>query len=151
MKSVAGLAVILLWTAVSTAAEPAPEEDYAAIAGIWVRNDQDAKGSPLRVEQELTRQLSKVTVYDRLGRRVHQHQAKYRLQRMSDARLFIYYDLEVVEGPNKGRKSPAPQSFVYRIKDDRFIQVEGILNSDQQSPRLLIWWKNKPAASPREG
>lgn len=151
MKSVTALAATLLWTTMLTAAEPAPEEDYEAIAGIWVRNDQDAKGSPLRVEQELTRNLSKVTVYDRLGRRVHQHQAKYRLQRMSDANLFVYYDLEVLEGPNKGRKSPAPQSFVYRIKNDRFIQVEGILNSDKQSPRLMIWWKNQRAASPREG
>ncbi|MEQ8634062.1 hypothetical protein [Gimesia maris] len=150
MKSVAGLAVLLVWAAVCTAAEPAPEEDYELISGIWVRNDHDAKGSPLRVEQELTRDFSKVTVYDRLGRRIHHHQAKYRLQRMDDASLFIYYDLEVLEGPNKGRKSPAPQSFIYRVKDDRFIQVEGILNGDKLSPKLMIWWKNKLVNPPRE-
>ena len=151
MKPVTVMAALLLWSVVSAAAEPAPEEDYEAVAGIWVRNDQDAKGSPLRIEQELTRDLSKVTVYDGLGRRVHQHQAKYRLQRMSDANLFVYYDLEVLEGPNKGKKSPAPQSFIYRIKADRFIQVEGVLEGDKLSPRLMIWWKNKPVASPREG
>lgn len=142
--------VILIFGTSADSAEPAPEEDYQILQGKWIRSDQDAKGSPIRVEQEISKTISKLSLYDRNGKLLHSHRAKFRLQRMSDILLFTYFDLEVLEGPNKGRKQKTPVTFVYRVKDNRFIQVEGILNGDKTPPRLLIWWKGKIPALPQE-
>lgn len=150
MKQVLLTVVLLFWGATVFSAEPAPEEDYQILAGKWVRNDQDSKGAPLRVEQEISHKISKLRVYDKNGKLVHAHQAKFRLQRMSDANLFTYFDLEVLEGPNKGKRQKAPRSFVYRVKQNQFIQVEGILNDDKTPLRLLVWWKSKPPVEPQD-
>ncbi|MFH1302905.1 MAG: hypothetical protein ABIK07_17725 [Planctomycetota bacterium] len=150
MKRVVLCVAILFWGTPLFSAEPAPEEDYQLLEGKWVRNDQDAKGAPLRVEHEISQKISKLSVYDKSGKLVHVHQAKFRLQRMSDANLFTYYDLEVLNGPNKGRQQKTPQSFVYRVKDGQFIQVEGILNNDKMPLKLLVWWKANPPVSAQD-
>jgi hypothetical protein len=144
MKYFILLSASLILCSTTHSAEPAPEEDYQILQGKWVRNDQDSKGSPLRVEQVFSKTISKVSIYDRNGKLLHSHQAKFRLQRMFDVCLFTYFDLEVLEGPNKGRQQKKPVTFVYRVRDSRFIQVEGILKADKTPTRLLIWWKGKP-------
>ncbi|MDF1745560.1 MAG: hypothetical protein P1V19_17810 [Gimesia sp.] len=144
MKQLMLLIAILIPGTPLLSAEPAPEEDYQILQGKWTRSDQDSKGSPLRVEQEISNKISKVSMYDRNGKLLHSHQAKFRLQRMREVSLFTYFDLEVLEGPNKGRKQKTPVTFVYRIKDNRFIQVEGILKGDKIPTRLITWWKVKP-------
>jgi len=148
MKQLILLSAILIFGTIVYSAEPAPEEDYQILEGKWVRNDQDSKGSPLRVEQEISNKISTVSVYDRNGALVHSHQAKFRLQRTSDVSLFTYFDLKVLEGPNKGRQQKTPITFVYRVKDNKFIQVEGIMKGDKTPLRLLTWWKGKPSGSP---
>lgn len=150
MKLACMLFVLLSLISSTFAAEPAPEEDYQILTGKWSRNDQTGNGSPLRVEQEVIGKRSIVRVFDLNGKLVHEHQAKFQLQRLPEINVFTYYDLEVTAGPNKGKRQPQPRSFVYRIKDNQFIQVEGILKDDKTPPRFLIWWKNKPAATSEE-
>lgn len=149
MKQLIPLSLILLLGTTVCSAEPAPEEDYQNLEGKWVRNDQDSKGAPLRIEQEISKKTSKLNVYDRNGTLLHSHQAKIRLQRLSDLSLFTYFDLEVLAGPNKGRQQKTPVTFVYRLKGNQFIQVEGILKGDKSRPKILTWWKNKsPVPTP---
>lgn len=146
MKRIILLSAILLLGTTAFSAEPAPEEDYRILEGKWTRNDKNGKGAPLRIEQELSENVSKFRVYDASGRVIHAHQAQFRLQRMSDANLFTYFDLEVLVGPNKGKVQKAPRSFIYRVKDNQFIQVEGILKDDKTPLRMTVWWKVKPPA-----
>lgn len=150
MKHTILLAAILLLSTNVFSAEPAPEEDYQAVEGKWTRNDKDGNGAPLRIEQELSEKVSKFRVYDASGRVIHAHQAKFRLQRMSDANLFTYYDLEVLAGPNKGKLQKAPRSFIYRVKENQFIQVEGVLKDDKTPLMMTVWWKVKPPATKSE-
>lgn len=126
------------------AAEPAPEEDYRSVAGKWTRNDTAGTGAPLQVEQEIIGKKSIVRVFDLNGKLVHEHQAQFRLQRMEEVNVFIYFDLEVTAGPNKGKRQPQPRSFAYRIRNNQFIQIEGLLKNDPSQPRFLIWWKKTP-------
>ncbi|WP_339734503.1 hypothetical protein [uncultured Gimesia sp.] len=144
MKQIVLLAAILFCWTTAFSAEPAPEEDYQILEGKWVRNDKARNGAPLRVEQEFSGKVTKLHLYDSNGTLIHAHQAKYRLQRMSDANLFTYYDLEVLTGPNKGKIQKAPRSFIYRVKGNQFIQVEGILNDDKTPLLMTVWWKVKP-------
>lgn len=149
MRLIHTLPVLLLIVAPALAAEPAPEADYQELTGKWTRNDQAGNGSPLQVEQEIVGKRSIVRVFDLDGKLVHSHQAKFTLKRMSEINVFTYYDLEVTAGPNKGKRQPQPRSFVYRIRKNQFIQIEGILKDDPTPPRLLIWWKkNLPQSQP---
>ncbi|QDT45627.1 hypothetical protein Pan241w_57530 [Gimesia alba] len=146
MKHIILLIAILFLATTVYSAEPAPEEDYQVLEGKWVRNDKAGNGAPLRIEQEFSQKVSKLRVYDSNGTLIHAHQAKFRLQRMSDANLFTYYDLEVLVGPNKGKLQKAPRAFIYRVKGNQFIQVEGILNNDRTPLLMTVWWKMKPPA-----
>ncbi len=129
-------------------AESAPDEDYQKLEGKWVRNYQDGKGAPLRIEQEISNKISKVKIYDRNGKRIYSHQAKFRLQRLDDLNIFTYYDLEILEGPKKGAQQKAPQPCVYRLRGDKFVLVEGIMNGDQRPTLFVVWWKvNKSGLS----
>ncbi|MFK7777572.1 MAG: hypothetical protein QM501_05565 [Gimesia sp.] len=150
MKQLILLTAIIISGTTVYSAEPAPEEDYQILQGKWIRSDQNSKGSPLRIEQKFTNKISTVSIYDRNGKLLHSHQAKFRLQRTPDTSLFTFFDLEVLAGPNKGRKQKTPLTYVYRVKDNRFIQVEGILNGDKSPPRLLIWWKVQAPNLPQD-
>lgn len=144
MKHIVLLIAILLIATTVYSREPAPEEDYQVLEGKWVRNEQAGNGAPLRIEQELSQKVSKLRVFDSNGTLIHAHQAKFGLQRMSDANLFTYYDLEVLVGPNKGKIQKAPRSFIYRVKQNQFIQVEGVLHEDKTPLRMTVWWKVIP-------
>ncbi|QDT94901.1 hypothetical protein [Gimesia aquarii] len=150
MKQLLLIIIILTSGSKVYSAEPAPEEDYQKLEGIWSRNDQDSKGGPLRVEQELKQKISTLRVYDRNGKLIHSHQAKFQLQRMTDVNVFTYYDLQVLEGPNKGKQLKTPQSFVYRVRDAQFIQAEGLLRNDKRPLKTLIWWKKKLPEPPQD-
>ncbi len=150
MKPSIVILVILISGTTIFSAEPAPEEDYQSLEGTWTRNDQDSKGSPIRVEQEIKQKISTLRIYDRNGQLVHSHQAKFQLQRMSDVNVFTFYDLKVLEGPNKGKQQKAPQSFVYRVKNTQFVQAEGLLRNDKKPLRTLIWWKVKSPVPPSD-
>lgn len=144
MKLLRILPLILMLASPLLGAEPAPVDDYQAVAGKWVRNDQAGNGSPLQVEQEIIGKKSIVRVFDLNGKLIHEHQAQFRLQRMEEVNVFVYFDLEVTAGPNKGKRQPQPRSFAYRIRKNQFIQVEGLLREDPSPARMLIWLKKTP-------
>lgn len=146
MRLTRSLLMVLCLLSITTvnAADPAPESDYQLVEGKWTRNDKDGRGAPLRIEQELTDKVSRFRVYDASGKVIHAHEAKFRLQRMSDAKLFTYFDLEVLTGPNKGKIQKAPRSFIYTVRNDQFIQVDGLLLDDKTPLNMTVWWKVKP-------
>ncbi|MFH1300551.1 MAG: hypothetical protein ABIK07_05785 [Planctomycetota bacterium] len=150
MKQVILFVVVLVWGTTAFSAEPAPEEDYSLVEGKWMRNTQDGKGAPVRIEQELDQKISKVNVYDRNGKLVHAQQAKYRLQRVDDLKLLIYYELEVLEGAKKGFKSQTVQPCVYRLRGDQLIVVEGMVKGDDFPSQIIVWWKVKKPEAPPE-
>ncbi|WP_298864353.1 hypothetical protein [uncultured Gimesia sp.] len=144
MKQLMVFLVILITGSSLSSAEPAPEEDYQLLQGKWFRNATDGKGAPIRIEQEISQKISKVKIYNRDGKLVHSQQAKFRLQRVDELSLFIYYDIEVLEGPKKGAKSRVSQPCVYRLRGDQLVVVEGIVNGDKFPSLILSWWKIKP-------
>ena len=128
MKQLIVLLMVLVSVSTVFSAEPAPEEDYRLVEGKWFRNAKDGNGAPLRIVQELSQKVAKVKIYNRDGKLIHSQQAKFKLQRVEDMSLFIYYDVEVLEGPKKGAKSKGPQPCVYRLRGDQLVVVEGIVS-----------------------
>jgi len=142
---------LMILVSVSTvfSAEPAPEEDYQLLEGKWFRNGKDGSGSPIRIEQEISQRVAKVKIYDRNGKMIHSQQAKFKLQRVEEMNLFVYYEVEVLEGPKKDAKSKRPQPCLYRLRGDQLVVAEGMLNGDKFPSLILVWWKMKqPVSNP---
>ncbi|QDT21608.1 hypothetical protein [Gimesia chilikensis] len=138
------LFVFLILTAPLCAADPAPQEDYDALQGKWIRQTQDAKAGPVTIEQEVFPKHIVVKLTDRNGELIYQHNVKYRLQRLEDVRLLVFYDLEVLVGQRKGFKQKTQQPCIYRLKGDRLFVAEGLVQEDNFPPLILVWWKIKP-------
>ena len=139
------IVLVLLTGATATAAEPAPEEDYQILEGKWVRSFHDVNLGPLRVENEMKSNLSIINIYDRNQNVTYSHRVKYRLQRVDDIKLLIYYDLEVLKGPKKGLKQNTLQPCIYRLRGDQLVVAEGMIEGDNFPSLIIVWWKVNPA------
>ncbi|WP_417377969.1 hypothetical protein [Gimesia sp.] len=145
LQNLMTVGLLLLAGASAVAAEPAPEEDYQALEGKWMRSIHDSKLGPLRVENEMKSNISNIRIYDRSGNITYFHRVKYRLQRVEDMKLLVYYDLEVLEGPKKGLKQNTLQPCIYRLRGDQLVVAEGMIEGDKFPSLILVWWKVKPA------
>lgn len=145
LQNIMMVVFLLLSGASAVAAEPAPKEDYQALEGKWIRSFQDSSLGPLRVENEMKANLSTIKIYDRSGNLTYSHRVKYRLQRVDDIKLLIYYDLEVLKGPKKGLKQNTLQPCIYRLRGDQLVAVEGMIEGDNFPSLIIVWWKVKPA------
>ena len=147
MKDFIIILIVLSFGSPVLSVEPAPEEDYQVLQGKWFRNSKDGKGAPIRIEQEISEKIAKVKLYNRDGKMLHSQQAKFRLQRGDDLKYFVYYDVEVLEGAKKGAKSKRPQPCVYRLRGDKLVVVEGIVDGDNFPSLMIVWWKVKDPGS----
>lgn len=138
-------ALLLLAGSSAVAAEPAPEEDYQALEGKWIRSFHDSNLGPLRVENEMKSNISNINIYDRSGNLTYSHRVYYRLQRVEDMKLLVYYDLEVLKGPKKGLKQNNLQPCIYRLRGDQLVVAEGMVEGDNFPSLIIVWWKVKPA------
>lgn len=150
MKHFVLVLIVLVSGSQVFSAEPAPDEDYRVLQGKWFRNSKDSQGAPIRIVQEISEKASKVKIYNRHGKMIHSQQSKFRLQRGDDLGYFVYYDIEVLEGPKKGAKSKGPQPCVYRLRGDQLVVVEGMVKGDTFPSVMIIWWKVKEPDVPPE-
>ena len=122
-------------------------QDYQLVDGKWERSEQRGPLGMLgtvRIVKEIDsqRRRERVTRYDSAGKLVVAHEVDFRLERASGpSRLFTFTNLEQVEGPNKGRKSQTSHSYLYHVSSDRFVEVWGLLVSDEDRPIEVIQWR----------
>lgn len=138
------LLIFMILSSPLPAAEPAPQEDYDMLQGKWTRHQKDPKAGPVVIKQEVFPEHILVKVIDRNEKVIYEHNVKYRLQRLEDVRLLIFYELEVLTGHRKGFKQKKPQPCIYRLKGDRLYVTEGMVEGDTFPPQILVWWKVKP-------
>jgi hypothetical protein len=55
--------------------------------------------------------------------------------------VFTYFNMEVTEGDGKGTKSNDPVSYVYRVDEDNFFEVMGLLPGQEQQAVTVFRWK----------
>jgi hypothetical protein len=86
---------------------------------------------------------SLVTTYDDVGNIVEAHTAEYKLEKRGPVRVFSFFNLTMIAGVNKGHTQPGTSSFIYRVDDNNFVEVWGLLEGDTGPPRMLIWRRLK--------
>ncbi len=132
----------LVWSfgcflSVATYAEE-PLEAAKAVQGKWVRHQDTANGR-VKIVKEHNGQRTIVTAYDDKANVLYSHESEFKVELSGKVRIFTFFNRVITAGPNSGQKIKEPVSFVYRIVENRFIEVHGILDGDANAPNMIIW------------
>jgi hypothetical protein len=119
------------------------QDKVASVEGKWERRYKDEAGNSFHVVKQHQDGQTTLTTYNEKGEVVSQHKSQYKLRKTDEVRVFTYSNIEVTEGPAKGQKSAGPFSYVYRIQDDSFYEVWGVLQGDSSTPTIIVWTRVK--------
>lgn len=131
-----------------SAASPGDElsDHYQAVQGRWIRHQDTANGR-ITIIKEHKAQHSTVTAYDDKRNVIHAHESEFKIEQSGKVRIFTFFNRTITAGPNAGQKSKEPVSFVYRVAENRFIEVYGVLDGDTNVPNMIIWERQGAGAS----
>ncbi len=136
--------------AVSVAANAdEPVELSKAVQGKWVRHQTTANG-PIKIVKEHKAQNTIVTAYDDKGNVIYSHESEFKIEQSGKVRIFTFFNRTITAGPNVGQKIKEPVSFVYRVAENRFIEVHGVLDGDTNAPNMIIWDRIKDEAKGKD-
>jgi hypothetical protein len=129
-----------------SAAGKAPEEDLKQIQGMWTRPLQIDDSASGRVTKEVKGNVETVTYYDNEGNVQNAHTTRIKLQRAGPIRIFAYSDVTYIAGPKKGEKQEGGGAYIYKVVDDTFIEIWGVLGDSDDRIHALRWKHEKPEA-----
>lgn len=127
-------------------------EPIKAVQGKWVRHLTTPNG-PVTIVKEHKGRNTILTAYDDQKNVIYSHESEFKIEQLGKVRVFTFYNRKITAGPNAGQKIKEPDSFIFRVDNKRFIEVNGLLDGDANAPNLLIWErmeevaKDKSAAS----
>src|SRR5262245_28493334 len=114
------------------------------VEGRYERFVRNPAGTTFRViKEELEGGQSIVTTYDDVGNVVVAHTSTYKVEKRGPVLVFSFFNLVVTAGPNKGLTDPATNSYIYRVDDDSFTEVWGMLEGDPNPPQMIVWKRIK--------
>jgi len=127
-----------------------PEEDLARMQGTWERTGTPAAGQAAGQAEAMRRAVKviegnreTVTFYGEGDKVLNAHKVEFKLERYGPVKIFTYYNLEVIGGPNKGQHRPQEQRYIYQIAGDRFCESWGFLPGQEARPPILYVWVKK--------
>ena len=143
------LALVVGVLALALQSRGAAEEKDAElkkVEGRYERFVRNQAGTTFRViKEELEGGQSIVTTYDDVGNVVVAHTSTYKIEKRGPVRVYSFFNLTVTAGPNKGLTDPATNSYIYRVDDDAYTEVWGMLEGDPNPPQFLVWKRIKEA------
>jgi hypothetical protein len=117
--------------------------DSTQLQGIW--EQQPEEGRPAtprqRVVKEVKGEAETVTTYGPDGKVLHAQTARIRVGRSGRVPVYTFYDRRITAGPESGRTDAAPRSFVYRLRNDEFDEVWGLLPGQEQREVVVKRWR----------
>ncbi len=116
--------------------------ELTAIMGKWER-EVKTNGGIVRIVKEHDKDSTTVTVYDPQGTVLTAKVSKFRLETKGKVRIFTFYDNLIIAGPRKGQANKQPKSYIYRVLDDKFFEVQGMLIDEAEDPGVLVWRRVK--------
>jgi hypothetical protein len=142
--TMASLAVLL--AALGTArADEESDKELKRIEGRYERTVTNGAGTEFRVIKDVAGDRSSVATFDDEGNIVEAHESTFRLEKKGPVWVFSYFNRTVTAGPGKGHIDPATRSYIYRVHDDTFTEVWGLLEGDDSPPRMFRWKRTAAA------
>lgn len=127
---------------IENASAPTEDKELAAVQGKWMRTVRTGKGT-YKIVKEHTGHQTKLTITNAYGIVVEAKNSEFRLRTTDSVRVFTFFNNVATIGPNKGRTDKTPQSYVYRVTDDTFFEVRGLLLGDDDRLSAFTWKRVK--------
>lgn len=123
--------------------EAAPQEDLDRIQGRWARTERTGLFGSRRITKEMKGEDETVTYYDSKGNVERAHTAKIKLRRAGPIKVFVFTDYEVVAGPDTGYTADWTRAYVYKVVDDTFVEIWGVLEDSDRELEVLRWTRQE--------
>jgi hypothetical protein len=135
-------AIALLLVSAASAAED-NADDLKRVMGRWERTFTNPAGTQFRVIKDVFENYDTVTTYDDVGNVVTAHRSEFKIEKRGPVRVFSFFNSVVTAGPDKGAQHFETNSYIYRVDDESFIEVWGMLDGDPNPVRVLGWKRVK--------
>jgi hypothetical protein len=83
--------------------------------------------------------METVTFYDSKGEVLRRHRVAIKLARIGKLKTFSFSDMEILHGPDKGKRVNVRGSYIYSLQNDSFYEANNLLEGDAAEPSLTIW------------
>lgn len=154
-KSILGLALIGLAASApaaraqeKNAASDATMKDAEALRGKWERvmtTETSPLGKAKRAVKEFKGDQETVTWYDDKGGVIRSHRVTFKLSEMGNVRVYTFSDMQLLDadGKEKGPKTKASNSTIYRLEGDKLVEAGGFIQGDafRRSTPYFAEWK----------
>ncbi|MCS7469202.1 hypothetical protein NZK35_21325 [Stieleria sp. ICT_E10.1] len=112
--------------------------DLAEVQGTWVRTVKTDAGTYTMTKEHRGNETT-LTITSSDDRVVESKTSEFRLETTGKVRIFTFFNNRFTAGANRGRTANAPQSYIYRVTDDTFVEVRGMLIADDSKPAVVTW------------
>lgn len=103
-------------------------DDLEMLQGNWERDMRPEEKVPYtRTLKQISGNREFVTYYKEDGSVYHAHEVEFRLERHGQVKVFTFFNMEVTEGKDKGKRTPEERSYIYRVTPKEFCEVWGFL------------------------
>ena len=113
-------------------------EDLAEVQGTWVRSVKTDAGTYTITKQHRGNETT-LTITGADDRVVESKTSEFRLETTGKVRIFTFFNNRFTAGANRGRTVNAPQSYIYRVTGDTFVEIRGMLIDDDSEPAVVTW------------
>jgi serine/threonine protein kinase len=126
----------------------AENPDLAQLQGKWEQvliTEASPDEKDHRVVKEISGNKETVTYYDAKGAVLNSHCVTIKLARIGNIKVFSFSDMEILHGPDKGKRVNSRGSYIYRLHKDTFYEAENMREEDPARPSWMIIWKRAHA------
>lgn len=110
----------------------------AEVQGRWTRQQATPEG-PVTFVKEHKGNSTTLTAFNAAGKPLYGHASDFTIE-LGQVRVFNFFNRLITAGAGAGQVArEPPQSFIYRIHENRFLEVHGMLKDDPLPPRVIVW------------
>jgi hypothetical protein len=137
MKNTAALMMI---ATLATPLTAAADDQLAAIQGTWTRTETIGGGKTQTWTKHIEGNKETITIRDESGKVTTAWVVDFAVTQTDNVRLFTFRNFTITEGNDAGKVIEGVYSYLYRLKGDKFYEVQGMLVEDKlPNPRFIIW------------
>jgi hypothetical protein len=118
-------------------------DELKRVEGRYERTYTNNAGTLFRVIKEIAGDQEVVTHFDDVGNIVMANTATIKVEKRGPVRVFSFFNAVITAGPNKGDQHFETVSYIYRVNDDSFVEVWGMLEGDPNQPQAMAWKRVK--------
>ena len=137
--------LILVAANAPAVAQDTKDSELDAIQGKWTRTLEGKEAiNAERIVKEIKGNKETIThQYRKDGEIYRQWTVEFKLEKTAKVRLFTWKNQVVTNGPDKGRGTKGPVSYIYRVTDDTFVEIQGLLIGNRRKPEMRVWKRVK--------